>query len=251
MFNFRRKKLRNSLATDAKRLLSDNTPFAINEAYRALYTNILYLPIESECKKIAIISAVPGEGKTTTAINLAFTIAANSPESRVLLVDSDMRKPRVANLLGHRGKKLHGLSEYLAGIDDVPQFTDAQYTNLKFLSSGAPSTNSPALLSTGRMKKLVDILNNEFDYVIFDTPPVNVVADALLLNDFVDGYIAAVKYGYSDYNSISEAIERFGGSSGKLFGFVINAYNMKGDKSRSPRGRKYSYSGTSYETDEY
>ena len=241
MFNFKKKRMHNSLATDAKRLLSEDTPFAINEAYRALYTNILYLPIESKCKKIAVISALPGEGKTTTAINLAYTIAANSPESNVLLVDSDMRKPRVANLLGYRGKKLNGLSEYLAGITDAPSFIGTQYSNLSFLPSGASSTNSPALLSTGKMREFTELVNSEFDYVIYDTPPVNVVADALLLNEHIDGYVVSLKYGYSDYNSISETISRFDASEGKIFGFVLNAYNMKSEKGISYRGRRYGY----------
>ena len=251
MFNLRRNNVKNSLAVDAKRLLSSNTPFAINESYRALYTNILYLPIESKCKKIAVISAVPGEGKTTTAINLAYTIAENSTESKVLLVDSDLRKPRVAKLLGYTKKKLHGLSEYLAGIDNAPSFAETKYTNLKFLSSGAASTNSPALLSSGRMKMLSEIIENEFDYVIYDTPPINVVTDALLLNDYVDGYVVSVKYGYSDYNSITEAIERFDASESKIFGFVLNAYNMKGEARHTGRGKRYSYSEAGYGESEY
>ena len=242
MFNFKRKKAHSNILMDSKRLLSDTTPFAINEAYRALYTNILYLPIESKCKKIAVVSALPGECKTTTAINLAYTIAANSPESKVLLIDADLRKPRVASLIGYRGKKMNGLSEFLAGIDEAPAYATTPYSNLTFLSSGAPSYNSPALLSTARMKTLFELIENEFDYVIFDTPPLNVVADALLLNDYVSGYVVSVKYGYSDLNSISDALQRFDNSEGKVFGFVINSYNFKNEKRRSRR-RTYGYGG--------
>ena len=155
---FKKNRVHSSIATDSKRILKEDTPFAITEAYRALYTNILYLPIESKCKKIAVFSAVPGEGKTTVSINLAYTIAANSTESKVLIIDADMRKPRVASLLGLSGKKMSGLSEYLAGIDDTPALVSTKYDNLYFLPSGAVNANSPALLSTAKMKKLLEIL---------------------------------------------------------------------------------------------
>ena len=227
---FKKNRVHSSIATDSKRILKEDTPFAITEAYRALYTNILYLPIESKCKKIAVFSAVPGEGKTTVSINLAYTIAANSTESKVLIIDADMRKPRVASLLGLSGKKMSGLSEYLAGIDDTPALVSTKYDNLYFLPSGAVNANSPALLSTAKMKKLLEILEDEFDFIIFDTPPINVVSDALMLSDYVDGYIMAVKSEFSDYNSISDAIARFEASDAKLFGFVLNAYSFKSSK---------------------
>lgn len=235
-------KVHNSISTDSKRILKEDTPFAITEAYRALYTNILYLPIESKTKKIAVFSAVPGEGKTTVSVNLAYTIAANSTESKVIIIDADMRKPRVASLIGYSGKKLSGLSEYLAGIDETPSVVSTKYDNLSFLPSGAVNANSPALLSTGRMKKLIETLEEEYDFIIFDTPPINVVSDALMLSDYVDGYIMSVKSEFSDYNSISDAIARFEASEAKLFGFVLNAYSFKSSK----RNGKYYRYGKKY-----
>ena len=242
LFKSKKKRAHNSITVDSKRILSDDTPFAITEAYRALYTNILYLPIESKTKKIAVFSAIPGEGKTTVSINLAYALASNSVESKVLLVDADMRKPRVANLIGFKGKKLPGLSEYLAGIDAKPSFVPTKYNNLSFLPSGTVNANSPALLSTGRMKSLMEELESQFDYIIFDTPPVNVVSDALLLNDYIDGYIMAVQSEYSDYNSVSEAIAKFESSDGKIFGIVLSAYNMK----TAEVGGKYYRYGNKY-----
>ena len=244
MFHLRKRRVHSSIATDSKRILTDDTPFAITEAYRALYTNILYLPIESRTKKIAVFSAVPGEGKTTVSINLAYTIAANSTESKVIIIDADMRKPRVASLIGYSGKKMSGLSEFLAGIDETPSVVPTKYDNLAFLPSGAVNANSPALLSTARMKNLIEILENEYDFIIFDTPPINVVSDALMLSDYVDGYIMSVKSDFSDYNSISDAIARFEASEAKIFGFVLNAYNFKSAKTSGKYykyGKRYSY----------
>ena len=75
-----------SNAVDVQRIINKNTPFAVKEAYRSLYTNVLYLPLEEGCKKFVVTSAYPGEGKTSLSINLAITIAMNSPESRVLII---------------------------------------------------------------------------------------------------------------------------------------------------------------------
>ena len=91
--------IKNSVSKNEFTVIDDKTPFAIREAYKSLYTNILYLNTPDKCKKIAITSAVPGEGKTTVATNLAITIAANSENKKVLLVDTDMRQPKVTRLL--------------------------------------------------------------------------------------------------------------------------------------------------------
>lgn len=237
----KRRHAHSSTELDKKRILTDTTPFAITEAYRTLYTNILYLPIEDKTKKIAVFSAVPGEGKSTVSINLAYTIAANSSEARVAIVDADMRKPRVAKLMGYRTKNVSGLSEYLAGIDQEINYIDTKYPNLKLVSSGAVNANSPALLSAARMKNFISELEANFDYVIFDTPPVNLVSDTLMLSDYVHGYIMAIKSEFSDYNAVSEAIKRIEAAESKIFGLVLCAYNMKTAAKRGNRYYKYNY----------
>ena len=97
--NRHRDRYHSDTSVDTLRMLNDSTPFAIKEAYRSLYSNVLYSPIEAKCKKIAITSAFPGEGKTSISINLAYTLAINTPESNILIIDSDMRSPRVAELI--------------------------------------------------------------------------------------------------------------------------------------------------------
>ena len=100
VFNFNKKKYAHaSDKEDITRILNENTPFAVREAYRALCTNILYLPITDKCRKIAITSAFPGEGKTFVSINLGITLADSSVNRRVLIIDADMRKSRVMRLL--------------------------------------------------------------------------------------------------------------------------------------------------------
>ena len=226
---------------DARRILNDSTPFAIKEAYRSLYSNVLYLPIESKCKKLAITSAYPGEGKTSISINLAYTIAANSPESRVLIVDADMRSPRVSELIGKESHGVHGLSEYLAGIDATPNYQGTVYANLMFLSSGASNSNTPGLISGSRMGALIADIDERFDYVIFDTPPVNVVADAVLLADRIDGYLLATRADFSDTKSVAEAVNKLEAASAVIHGIVLCAYNAKSGSGYGKGGRYGKY----------
>nr|MBQ8891074.1 CpsD/CapB family tyrosine-protein kinase [Clostridia bacterium] len=219
-----------SLDVDVRRVIGDDTPFAVKEAYRALYTNIRYLPIEDKCKKIALTSAFPGEGKTSISVNLAYTLAINSPESRILLIDCDMRSPRVAELLEIDASRLHGLSEFLAGIVEAPNVQRTKHPNLSFLSSGATNANTPGLLSSSKMQKLMDYCNENYDYVIIDTPPVNVVSDAILLSSYINGYILATRADFSDTSSVSDAIETLNKAEANILGTVLCSYNAKSGK---------------------
>ena len=213
-------------ANDSQRLVTADLPFAVRESFKALYTNILYLNIEDKCKKIAVTSAMSGEGKTFVSTNLALTLAQNATESRVLLIDTDMRQPRVAKLLDldMRG---HGLSEYLAGIDSVPNFQHLSSCNLTVLTSGASNVNPTKLIGSSRMAELLRACEDEFDYVIVDTPPVNIVTDAILLNDLINGYIVSTRADYSDVKSLSDAIASLERVNAEVFGVVLTSLKLK------------------------
>ena len=242
MMNNRKLHYHSDIEIDVQRIISENTPFAIIEAYRSLYTNVLYLPIEDKCKKIVITSAFPGEGKTSVSVNLAYTIAINSPESKVLIIDGDMRSPRVNRLLQLNDVKRNGLSEYLAGIDPEPKFEDSIHDNLKILLSGAQNANSPGLIASTRMKTLMEYCNERFDYVIIDTPPVNIVSDAILINDYIDGYILVCRADYSDVNSLSDAIDSLTKAGATIYGTVLSSYNAKVGKKYGRYGKYGKYS---------
>ena len=227
LFFKKREGVHSSSEIDSKRILNDDAPFAVREAYRTLYTNILYLPIEDKCKKFAVTSAFPGEGKTIMSVNLAYTIAMNSAESRILIIDADMRSPRVCDLISIKKRGLHGLSEYLAGIDDEPNIIPSIHGNLSVLAAGAESVNSPGLLCSSRMKKLLDYCSERFDYIIFDTPPVNIVSDAILLKDCVNGYFVVTRGDHSDINSVSIALDALNTAEANVLGFVLTAYDAK------------------------
>lgn len=220
-------------------IVDDDTPFAIREAYRALYTNILYLNIEDKCKKIAVTSAVSGEGKTSVSTNLAITLAMNLEGKRVLLIDADMRQPTVAKMLSIEQKR-HGLSEYLAGIDEDPNFDYIPQYKLMVLTSGSRNVNPTKLIGSDRMKKLIEACEEEFDYVIIDTPPVNVVTDANLLNGNVNGYVIATMAEHSNINGVSECISKLEHIGAEIFGIVLSGVKSKGYQGKySKYNRKY------------
>ena len=237
-FNLFKKVVHDDDQMDIRRLVNNAAPFAVCEAFRTLYTNVLYLPIDGKCKKIALTSAVSGEGKTFVSLNLCMTIAQNSSEYKVLLIDSDMRQPRVANLLGDKDVTSHGLSEYLAGIDAEPNIKKTSIPNFYVITSGGETVNPAGLIRTSRMKELIDKCEGEYDYVIIDTPPVGIVADATLLCDFVDGYILSSRADYSDVRSIADALDALQHVGATVFGSVI--CNVK-FKSGNGRYGKYKY----------
>lgn len=238
-----------NLVVDSKRVINDQTPFAVREAYRSLYTNIMYLPIDSKCKKLVFTSAYPAEGKTSVSINTAITIALTSPEAKVLLIDADMRSPRIPQLLKLEQKDAHGLSEYLAGIDDTPNLLNSAYSNLSILVSGAENVNTPALLASSRMEKLFAFCDENFDYVIIDTPPVSVVTDAVLFSDYTDGYILVVRADYSDVNSLSDAVSTLEKVDAKILGITLCSLDTKRLKRYGRYGRYGRYS--KYDTSKY
>ena len=214
-------------SNDKSRLINDKTPFAISETFRMLYTNLLYLPIQDKCKKIAVTSGFSGEGKTYISINLALTIARSDAEHKVLLIDCDMRKPRISHLLKEVKSGAHGLSEYLAGIDETPNIQHTGVRNLSVLTSGSESANATALISSSRFETMMKALEDKYTYIIFDTPPVNVVSDAILLNDHINGYFIIARADYSDVNELSVVFENLSAVNANVFGICLTAVSHK------------------------
>lgn len=236
------KKAHSNDAVDTLRLLNDNTPFAINEAFRSLYTKVMYLPIADKCRKIAISSAVSGEGKTYLSINFALTLARNSLDKKILLIDLDTRKPRVSRILSKYYTKeaaRGGLSEYLATIDEVPNIVKTDIDNFSILFSGKETSNPIGLLNSPRMAELIEKLSEEYDFIIFDTPPVTLVSDAVIISDKINGYILATRSNYSNTTHLSKAIDAITNVNGEIFGIVLTDANPK---SVLPSGKSYQFS---------
>jgi len=220
------------------KLLNPETPFAIRQAYKSLYTNILYLNIDSKCKKIAVTSPLPGECKSTVSANLALMLSENLEDKKVLLIDSDMRSPRVWSLFGTK-RNAHGLSEFLAGIDEEANFQQYNDSQLYLLTAGGQSVNPTKLIGSQRMKKLLEICEGTFDYVIIDTPPVNVVSDALLLSGVINGYVISSRSDTSDINSISQCVEQINNIGTDIYGVVLSDVKLKSGSNKYSNYSKY------------
>ena len=249
MFGLDNKKRRTHASDkeDMGRILNESTPFAVREAYRALCTNTLYLPIPDKCRKLAITSPYPGEGKTFITINLAITLASSSSERKVLIIDADMRTSRVMRLLGsNKYAASSGLSEYLAGIDKEPNIVATEHENLDVIPSGAEAKNPAGLLNSPKMRELITWAEENYDYVIFDTPPINVVSDALLLNDYINGYFIATRADYSDVNGVAQALDSLKQVDAAVFGAVLSSLEVKKRSKYQHNYTKYTYSTYDY-----
>ena len=213
-------------------VLDTPTPWA--EAFRVLRTNMQYVQVDSDDKLVVMTSSLPGEGKTTTAINLAVTLALAG--SRVALIECDLRRPLVANRL--RLDAAVGTTSVLVGriaLHDALQ--DYQRTGLKVLTSGPIPPNPSELLQSHAMEKLLGDLRTDFDTVIIDAPPLLPVTDAALLAAQTDGAIVVVKHGKTTRDQLSHAIERLDNVDAATLGVVVNQTPTK----RASSGYGYGY----------
>lgn len=242
-----------------KRIISDNTPFDIIEAYKAARTNIMFsLNNEKGCKKVVISSATSGEGKSTTCINLAKTFAEIGV--RVLILDADLRAPRVHKYMHISNEK--GLSNILAGFDTLDNCViHTSQEHLDCLTSGAIPPNPVELISSEAMNNLLAELEERYDYIFIDTPPLNIVTEGLLLTKICNGIILVTRQKYTMYKMVERAINSLKFANAKILGFILNdaeddkymygVYKARGKKrSRYTRYGYYSYGqATSKETD--
>ncbi|HWF17972.1 MAG TPA: polysaccharide biosynthesis tyrosine autokinase, partial [Verrucomicrobiae bacterium] len=204
------------------------------EAYRVLRTNLLFSRKDDKLNTIAVVSAGAGEGKSTTVCNLATVFAQSG--ARVLMVDSDLRRPTLHKLMGVTNNL--GLTNYLLkqnALEEVIQTSKLQ--NLDFMASGKLPSSSLGILSSAQMKDLISELKRRYDFVFFDSPPIMGVSDASILASEVDMTLQVIQYRrYPQPMNIraKQLIEKVGGN---LIGIVLNNINMSQDESY------YYYSG--------
>ena len=209
-------------------LLTNESPFAYAEAYKTLRTNLSFASISKKYKKIIITSAIPNEGKSTLAINLAATLAES--DVHVLLVDCDLRNPTLRRLLRVRTEQNHGLTSLLTG--EVPaEECIFQHPTMKFdvLLAGATPPNPVELLSSPQMKLLLDRLGEHYDYIICDTPPVSVVTDAAALSPFCDGVILVVRQKFSTRDQVWAAKRNLEAVQANIIGTILSCYDISSD----------------------
>ena len=213
----------------------------VSEAYRALRTSILLSTSKHPPQTILVTSGQPREGKTTTALNLAITLAQRG--DRVVLIDSDLRRPRV-----HRSFKMgndSGLSSYLAGvlaIDDLPQ-PAPNIPKLFVICSGPTPPNPAELLSSEAMESLFRELRRQFDFIVLDSPPVITVADSMILAAHADGVVMVVHGGVTTRESLRQTHKMLASVNARMLGVVLNNVDV--------RSADYQYYYTYYYGDYY
>ena len=200
-------------------IICEGMSFAASEAYKLLRTNLLFSLPEKHCHIIGVTSSVRGEGKSTTSVNLSYTIAQSG--KRVLLIDADMRRPALVRLLVEKGTP--GLSNVLAGIaEEEDAIRKELYPNLDVMFSGDTPPNPSELLSSERMQKMVERLSLVYDYILIDTPPAGVVADACIVANLLDGVLLLVRQGRSRRDALAHAVNQLNLTNAKLLGVVLN-----------------------------
>lgn len=241
MFGKREKKKMARLL-DEKATFGDNLDFASSEAYKLLRTNILFaLPDEQKCRVVGVTSSCSVEGKSTTALNLAYMLA--QANEHVLLIEADMRLPTIARRMELNAAP--GLSNVLAGLQElfgVLQKSPIQ-ENLFFISAGDIPPNPSELLGSKPMAAMMEALSGTFDFVILDLPPVTEVSDALVASKVTDGMIVVVRQNFANRRALADTMQQLNYAGAKVLGFVMTCSDAqkKGKKYYKKTYQSYSY----------
>ncbi len=206
---------------------------AASEAFRVLRTNLQFLGLDKPLKSIMITSATPGEGKSTTIANLAVTFAQDG--ARVCLIDADLRRPTLAKLLGVQNWS--GLTTALIGQESLQDcLKETAVPGLFVLPSGPIPPNPAELLGSNRMSNLLAELEEQFDMVLVDTPPVLAVTDAAVVASKVGGVVLVVRSGLVARQQAKRAKDALVAVKAKVLGAVLGAVKAEG-----PDGYYYYY----------
>lgn len=201
-------------------LLTDLGGFAARtEAFRLLRTNLQFIDLDHQPRCLVISSAVPGEGKTMTSTNLAVALAQTGRNT--LIIDADLRRPRVAGTLGL--DPAIGLTTALVGKTEIHDAIQVhEPSGLHVLASGAKPPNPTEILQSKITQDLIRRLRSSYDMVIIDAPPLLPVADASVLATLADGVIIVVRHGKTTKDQVNEAINRLQHVGARLYGVVVN-----------------------------
>jgi capsular exopolysaccharide synthesis family protein len=203
------------------------------EAFRQLRTNLQFVDAEKPVGVLVVTSALPKEGKSTISTNLAISFSEAGKD--VVLVDADMRRPKVADYLGLEGSV--GLTNVLVGqaaIDDVLQYWGG--TGLRVLPSGSSPPNPSELLGSPSMDDLIEELRSRFDLVVIDAPPLLPVTDAVIASTRADGAVLVCRYGKTRRGDVERGVEALRAVDTRVLGTILNCTPLKGVDARGYEG---------------
>lgn len=219
---------------DRSFIINEKTAFSVKEEYKTLRTNIL-LSIPSEgCRVIGITSAQPFEGKSINCLNLAITFS--QMEARVLLIDCDLRIPSQARLVGLAA--VPGVSNVLAGMNTLEEaIRKTEYPNVDVLLSGDIPPSPTELLGSNNMSLILEVLSQEYNYIFIDLPPINMIADAMIMSKHLSGLLLVIRSAASRRDSVIKAITRLELAQANIIGILLTC--AKNKKLPVGRYRKY------------
>ncbi len=197
----------------------------VSEAYRSLRTNIQFSYVDESIGAVLVTSSGPKEGKSTTSANLVIAMAQSG--KKVVLIDADLRRPVVHSIFGL--EKDEGLTNYL--MDDISfeqMIKPSIMENLYIIPSGVLPPNPSELLASEKMKALLVKLREEFDFILFDTPPIIAVTDAAILSTIVDGAILVVSSGHTNYDALVRAKSLLDAVNTRILGALLNGVEVGG-----------------------
>ena len=207
---------------------------AFAEGIKSLRTNLTFISPGSPPKLFLVTSPGPGEGKTTTSVNMAIAMAQSG--LKTIIIDADLRRPRIHKALSIDNIKGRGIANVIAGdieLDDVVRETGVE--NLSVLTCGDIPPNPSELLHADRFIKLIDELSEKYDRVVFDSPPLGAVSDALIVSHCVDATLLVLKFGHTRRELLRRAVDQLVTVGAPFTGCVLNDIDASGS------GYGYSY----------
>lgn len=237
------KKKRNESLNGAnvhKRTLHKNLHFTATEQYKILRTNLDFtIPVDVNCPVIGVTSSMRGEGKSTTAINLSYVLAERG--SKVLLIDGDLRIPSLAKKMGTAASP--GLTNFLMNKEEYQLhiFKSEILDNWYIMPSGDIPPNPSELIGSKRMESALQFLRREFDYIIIDLPPVNIVTDALSISSLITGMVIVIREEYTEKKELERCFRQLKLAEVKVLGCIINESKPDGASYGKYKYKKYKY----------
>lgn len=201
--------------------------FGVQEAYKAIRTNIILSIIKDGCKKIVVTSPLQAEGKSTTSVNIAISLA--QAFNKVLFIDCDLRLSKVHKAFGIARDP--GVTNILSGLATIEESIQAtKFENLFVIPAGISAPNPSEMLASVKMQQLISKLEESFDYIIMDTPPINIVSDAMPLAKLADGVVVVVRRKISTYTELDKTLKALRFIDSKILGLILNDANEESSK---------------------
>ena len=204
--------------TDIRKMLKSDSVFRIKEAYNLVRAKLLFTARGEKCPVYAVTSSRSGDGKTINCINMATSFAMAG--KKTLLIDADLRNPTLHKYF--RVSSGPGLSEVLAKIEGKINVARTEQENLFFLRAGEIPPNPAELLGSAGFGEILEHLEEKFDCIFLDLPPLGIVADAAVVNEHVTGYLLVVQTMETEYDEIQWIVDKLRSFHANLIGFVLN-----------------------------